>query len=270
MNDMSFDIDISIVLILGLLSLVVVIGFMISFVFVYQRRQLQNRQEKATLHAQHQQEILQVQLEIQNQTLQHISGELHDNIGQLLTLVRLKLNMLEVEETITPNQIEEVNEVVERTIIELRGLSKSLDGDFVKNFGLVESLRHALERISSTGKYQTDIFIEGEAYRLEGQKEIVLFRVVQEILSNILKHAKAKYIKVSLLFTSTHFSLTVQDDGKGFDYEAVLGREMSQSGAGLRNIQRRTEMLGGTCKIETEIGKGSKIHLYLPISSQIP
>ncbi|WP_298353445.1 sensor histidine kinase [Runella sp.] len=264
MNDMSFDIDISIVLILGLLSLVVVIGFMISFVFVYQRRQLQNRQEKATLHAQHQQEILQVQLEIQNQTLQHISGELHDNIGQLMTLVRFKLNMLEIEETITPKQIEEVNEVVGKTIDELRGLSKSLDGDFVKNFGLVDSLKHLLQRIAFTGKYETDILIEGEAYQLDGQKEIVLFRVVQEILSNILKHAKAKYIKVSLQFTPAHFSLTVQDDGKGFDYEAVLGREMSKSGVGLRNIQRRTEMLGGTCTFKTAQNEGTSVHIQLP------
>lgn len=254
----------------GTILVLLLMLFIVSFFYIFQKRQTQNRQEKASLHAQHQQEILQVQLEIQNQTLQHISGELHDNIGQLLTLVRLKLNMLEVEEAISPSQIEEVNEVVEKTIIELRGLSKSLDGDFVENFGLVDNLTHLLQRIASTGKHQTDIFMEGEAYRLAGKKEIVLFRVVQEILSNILKHAQAKYIKVSLQFTSAQFNLTVQDDGKGFDYEAVLGREMSQSGAGLRNIQRRTEMLGGTCKIETEIGKGSKIHFYLPISSQIP
>jgi two-component system, NarL family, sensor kinase len=238
--------------------------FIVIFVLIFQRRQLQNSQEKANLHAQHQQEILQVQLEIQNQTLQHISGELHDNIGQLLTLVRMKLNMLEVEETITHEQIEEVNEVVEKTIHELRGLSKSLDGDFVNNFGLVESLTHLLQRIGSSGKYQTDIFIEGEAYRLEGQKEIVLFRVVQEILSNILKHAKAKYIKVTLQFTPAHISLTVQDDGKGFDYEAVLGRELSKSGAGLRNIQRRTEMLGGSCTFQTAQGEGTKVHIQLP------
>jgi signal transduction histidine kinase len=239
-------------------------SFILAFFFLFQNRKIRYQQEKATLHAQHQQEILQVQLEIQNQTLQHISEELHDNIGQLLTLVRLKLNMLEVEETITPEQIEEVNEIVGKTIDELRGLSKSLDGDFVNNFGLVESLTHLLQRIGSSDKYQTDIFIEGEAYRLEGQKEIVLFRVVQEILSNILKHAKAKYIKVSLQFTPAHFSLTVQDDGKGFDYEAVLGREMSKSGAGLRNIQRRTEMLGGSCTFQTAQGEGTKVHIQLP------
>lgn len=246
------------------LILLILAFFFIYFLQLYQRRQLQNRQEKATIQAQHQQEILQVQLEIQNQTLQHIGEELHDNIGQLLTLVRFRLNMLEVEETITPTQICDVNEIVEKTIIELRSLSKSLDGDFVKNFGLVESLTHALQRISSTGKYETDIFVEGEAYRLEGQKEIVLFRVVQEILSNILKHAKANYIKVSLQFTPAHFSLIVLDDGKGFDYEAVLGRELSQSGAGLRNIQRRTEMLGGTCTFKSAQNEGTSVHIQLP------
>jgi signal transduction histidine kinase len=260
----STEPKILLIIILGTLMLVLSSTFIIVFLFYFRRKQLINRQEKAILQAQHQQEILQVQLEIQNQTLQHISGELHDNIGQLLTLVRFKLNMLEVEETITPNQIEEVNEVVEKTIIELRGLSKSLDGDFVENFGLVDSLSHALQRISSTGKYETDIFIEGEVYRLEGQKEIVLFRVVQEILSNILKHAKANYIKVSLQFTPAHFSLTVLDDGKGFDYEGVLGREMSQSGAGLRNIQRRTEMLGGTCSFKTAQNEGTSVYIQLP------
>jgi two-component system, NarL family, sensor kinase len=246
-------------------TLLLLAVYICIFLILFRKKQLQNRQEKASLHAQHQQEILQVQLEIQNQTLQHISGELHDNIGQLLTLVRLKLNMLEVEEAITPNQIEEVNEVVEKTIVELRGLSKSLDGDFVENFGLIDNLTHLLQRISSTGKYQTDIFIEGETYRLAGQKEIVLFRVVQEILSNILKHAQAKYIKVSLQFTPTQFNLIVQDDGKGFDYEAVLGREMSKSGAGLRNIQRRTEMLGGTCTFKTSVGEGTAVEIQMPM-----
>jgi signal transduction histidine kinase len=251
-------------IVLGTLIFLGLCAFLVSFLFLFQKKQQKNLQEKAALEAQYQQEILQSQLETQNQTLQHISGELHDNIGQLLTLVRFRLNILEVEETIMPEQICDVNELVEKTIIELRGLSKSLDGDFVKNFGLVESISHALQRIHSTGKYETDIFVEGEAYRLDVQKEIVLFRVVQEILSNILKHAKAKYIKVTLQFTPAHFSLSVQDDGKGFDYEAVLGREMSKSGAGLRNIQRRTEMLGGTCTFQTAPNEGTTVHIQLP------
>lgn len=243
--------------------------FIVGFSLLFQHRQTQNRQEKANLHAQYQQEILQSQLEIQNQTLQHISGELHDNIGQLLSVARLQLNILEEEETTTPAQIREVNDVVDKTIQELRSLSKSLDGDFVKDFGLMESLSHELLRIRATGKYQTEIVIEGEPYRLEGQKEIVLFRVVQEILNNALKHAAAKHITVTLQYEPAQFTLRVQDDGKGFDIDTVMGREMSQSGAGLRNIKRRTELVGGSCKTESAPGSGTKVMLQLPVSSQI-
>jgi len=262
---MSAEINEVVVIVLaGTFLMLLLIVFIISFFFLHQRRQLQNLQEKANLHAQYQQEILQTQLEIQNQTLQHVGGELHDNIGQLLSVARLQLNILETEESPKTEQIVEVNGVIEKTIHELRALSKSLDSSFVQDFGLVESLSHELQRIRNTRKYQTEIAVEGEAYRLEGQKEIVLFRVVQEILQNILKHAGAKQIQVSLLYTPAQFSLTVQDDGQGFDYEAVLSREMSQSGAGLRNIQRRTEMLGGTCIFNSTQDQGTSVHIKLP------
>lgn len=254
----------------GTILVLLLILFIISFFYIFQKRQLQNRQEKASLHAQYQQEILQSQIEIQNQTLQHISGELHDNIGQLLSVARLQLNILEEEEAPTSEQVRDINDLIGKTIDELRGLSKSLDGDFVKDFGLEESVSHELQRICATGKYQTEVIIEGEPYRLEEKKEIVLFRVVQEILNNTLKHAAAKNIKVKLHYEPTQFTLNVQDDGKGFDFEELMNREMSQSGAGLRNIRRRTELLGGTCNFQTTSGLGTKVQLQLPIAPQIP
>ncbi|AEI49252.1 sensor histidine kinase [Runella slithyformis] len=262
--------EVVLIVLAGTFLMLLLLTFIISFFFLHQRRQTQNLREKATLHAQYQQEILQSQLEIQNQTLQHISEELHDNIGQLLSVARLHLNMLEEEETATPAQIREVNSVIDKTIQELRSLSKSLDGDFVKDFGLMESLSHELQRIRATGKYQTEIVTEGEPYRPEGQKEIVLFRVVQEILNNAIKHAAAKTITVTLRYEPAQFTLTIQDDGKGFDLDTVIGREMSQSGAGLRNIKRRTELVGGSCQMESTPGHGTKVTLQLPILTQIP
>ncbi len=252
--------------------LLISVFFIIVTVGLFKKRQGQYLQEKADLQVRYKQEILQAQLEIQNQTLQQISRELHDNIGQLLSVISINLDILEeeVSDPKTRSQIIETSKILHQTIADVRGLSKSLDGDFVGDFGLVESLSHELRRIRSTGKYQTEILMEGEAYRLEGQKEIVLFRVVQEILNNILKHAAAKNIQLTLRYTPAQFSLTIQDDGKGFDYEAVLNRELGASGAGLRNIQRRMEMLGGTHKIDTSPGKGCKIHLFLPIFRQIP
>jgi signal transduction histidine kinase len=252
--------------------LLMLVIFIIIIVVLSKKRQIEYLQEKANREMQYQQEILQTQLEIQNQTLQQIGRELHDNIGQLLSVMSINLDILEedVSDLPTRSKIIDTSKILQQTIRDVRSLSKSLDGDFVKDFGLVDSLSHDLQRIRATGKYQTEILMEGEPYRLEGQKEFVLFRIAQEILTNILKHAEAKTIKVILNYAPDQFRLTVQDDGKGFDYEAALGRKMENSGAGLRNIQRRAEMVGGTCRIESEIGKGSKIHLDLPVASQIP
>ncbi len=254
----------------GTILVLLLLLFIVSFFYIFQRRQTQNRQEKLALHAQYQQEILQAQIEIQNQTLAHVGKELHDNIGQLLSVARLQLNILESEETPTLTQVKEVNDVIAQTIDELRALSKSLDGDFVKDFGLVESLSHELGRIRQTGKYLTEIIQQGEPYRLEGKKEMVVFRVVQEILNNILKHAAAKNIKILLQYQPETFVLIVQDDGRGFDKAQVLDKTLEVSGAGLRNIQRRTELLGGNCLIESTPGLGTKVQLLLPSPKPIP
>ncbi|MFN3382714.1 MAG: sensor histidine kinase [Runella zeae] len=266
----SPPLDITIILISGTIAFLFLMSFLISFLFIYKKKQQINRQEKAALHAQYQQEILQAQIEIQNQTLAHVGKELHDNIGQLLSVARLQLNILESEETPTLIQVKEVNDIIAQTIDELRALSKSLDGDFVKDFGLVESLSHELGRIRQTGKYHTEIIQQGEPYRLEGKKEMVVFRVVQEILNNILKHAAAKNIKVLLQYQPEAFVLIVQDDGRGFDKAQVLDKTLEVSGAGLRNIQRRTELLGGNCLIESTPGLGTKVQLLLPSTKPIP
>ncbi|MEZ4901180.1 MAG: ATP-binding protein [Spirosomataceae bacterium] len=201
--------------------------------------------------------------------MEQIGRDLHDNLGQLLSVAMLQLHMLEGDVAHLP-QIRELREVISKTIYELRSLSKSLDGGLVQDFGLVESLSHELLRMRNTQKYQTEITIEGQVYRLEGKKEIVLFRVAQEILNNIMKHAAAKRVQISLHYTSHCFMLVVEDDGKGFDYETFLKNNTSTSGAGLRNIRRRIEILGGTYTISTAEGQGTKIVIKLPISSKIP
>lgn len=244
--------------------------FIIIIVALFKKRQSYYHQEKVNLQIQYQQEILQAQIEIQHQTMQQIGRDLHDNIGQLLSVMSIHLDVLEEEtDEKTKSQIIATSKILQQTIADVRGLSKSLDGDFVKNFGLVESLSHELQRIRATGKYQTEILIEGDIYRLNRENEVMIFRVAQEILNNILKHAAAKNIQVTLHYGFEQFNLTVQDDGKGFDFEQVLNREMDKAGAGLRNIQHRTALLNGTCSIETAQGQGTKIQLQIPISAQI-
>lgn len=240
--------------------------FLVLFALIFKKRQFKHREEKATLQAQFSQEILKSQIEVQNSTLQQISQELHDNIGQLLSVAKINLNILEDTDQQEDNReyITQTNEIIGQSIQDLRSLTKSLDGDFVQQFGLQESITHELQRIRKTKKFETEVMQQGEAYALGFEKEIILFRIFQEFLNNSLKHSEAKNIKVKFTYAPEHFKLCIADDGKGFDYEKVITNKMFDSGAGLRNISRRCELIGGNCKLESVLGKGTQLDIELP------
>ena len=258
--------EVTFIVVAGTVIILLLLLFLSLFFFIFQKRQLQNNQEKAALQAQFSQEILKSQIEIQNSTLQQIGQELHDNIGQLLSVAKINLNILEGTNQSEENQeyIKQTNEIIGQSIQDLRSLTKSLDGDFVQQFGLQESITHELQRIRKTKKFETEVMQQGEAYALGFEKEIILFRIFQEFINNSLKHSEAKNIKVKFTYASEHFKLCVADDGKGFDYEKVITNKMFDSGAGLRNISRRCELIGGNCKLESVLGKGTQLDIQLP------
>jgi two-component system NarL family sensor kinase len=157
----------------------------------------------------------------------------------------------------------QANEMVGQAINDLRELSKSLDADFVNEFGLEQSTTHELSRIRKTRRFQTHFSSNGEPFSMGQQKEIVLFRIVQEILNNAIKHSRAKNINVAFDYTESTFSLTVADDGVGFDWRLLQQKELSNSGSGLRNIQRRVNLIGGTCEFDSVPGQGTTITIRI-------
>ncbi|SEJ66102.1 Histidine kinase-, DNA gyrase B-, and HSP90-like ATPase [Dyadobacter sp. SG02] len=241
--------------------------FLVLFALLFQKRQARYKQEKAALHAQYAQEILQAQIEVQNATLQQIGQELHDNIGQLLSVARINLNILEgmPHTEAVRGFIEQTNEVVNQSITDLRGLTKSLDGDFVKDFGLEQGLSYELLRIRKTGLYETALLIVGEQCPLGYEKEIVLFRVSQEALNNILKHSSATCITAELNYQPDLFRLRLVDDGIGFDMEQIQNSPLTGAGAGLRNMERRVGMIGGTFKITSVPDTSTCIQIDIPL-----
>ncbi len=241
--------------------LLIFIVFILIYASMFQKRKTQFIQEKIALRNSYDKEILQSQVEVQNHTLQYIGRELHDNIGQLLSVARINLNIL--EETIKDPEYEEfikqTNLLIAQSMQDIRSLSKSLDGDFVKDFGFYESIAHELDRIKKTKKFKTELQIKGKIYNLGQEREIVLFRIVQEILNNAIKHSGAQYIVVELSYQINTFVLTIEDNGKGFDFQEVLQRSsLFESGAGLKNIKKRAELMQFSCDIVTAIGTGTK------------
>ncbi len=255
------DLEILIFVLFGTVFLLALIGIIMFLSFRYQKKKMEHKTEVFQMQSQFQREILETQLEVQNATLQHVGQELHDNIGQLISLTKIHAHSLE-ESSLDDDQMESIQEIEKllgETLQEVRQLTKSLDGDFVKEFGFISSLNHELQRIAKTKKLQTHLHAPVGTIKLGYQAELVLFRIMQEIFQNTLKHARAKNIWVRIEKEKT-WTLRIQDDGKGFNLaESIL--DLSESGAGLRNIKRRAELIGFTAEWESAPGKGTIIHL---------
>lgn len=259
--------DVTILLVFGTVSFVIIIVFLVSFIGLYQKKRFQYQAEKTALKNSYEREILESQLAVQNSTLQQVGQELHDNVGQLLIVAGFNLRTLKqkAQKTDLLDQIQQTDEIIRQALNDIRALTKSLDGEFVNQFGLLESLTHELDRLNKTQQIQAELTVVGESYSLSHEHEIIIFRIVQESLSNTLKHAEARNIRVQLTFLPSRLIMEIEDDGKGFDLAEVMSRKLSGSGAGLKNMQRRARLIGGTCDFHSVIGQGTKITITTPI-----
>jgi two-component system NarL family sensor kinase len=237
-------------------------SFVILFIIIHKKRQSGYLKEKELLQAGFQQELLKTQIEIQEQTLKNISQEIHDNIGQVLSLAKLNLSTCPPSDNETINEkVEHTRQLVSKAIIDMRDLSRSMHGDRVAEMGLKDAIKNELDIIRNTGQYATELLTTGEHYPLGRQKEMVLFRVVQEALSNSIKHAKGKSILVRLEYEPTSFSLSIVDEGVGFDLHYL---EQSKKGIGLKNMQNRAAMINGIFSVNSTPERGTTISIHIP------
>lgn len=228
--------------------------FIILFTSEFLRKKKFHLAEKTLMKTQFEQELLRTQLEIQEHTLKTISEEIHDNIGQVLSLAKLNLNTL-------PNsaepKIQDTKNLVSKAITDLRNLSHSLHGDIIAELGLQESIGNELKIIESTKAFETEFKISGTVFKLDPKKEMILFRIVQEALNNCIKYSAAKKITVLLQYQLPLFILQVQDDGKGFDATQNIG-------IGLKSMLNRAQLIGGTFNLQSTEGEGTFITVELP------
>lgn len=231
--------------------------FIILLVYRYQRRQYKNKKEQLLLKAHFEQTLLQTQLEIQEQTLQRLSEEIHDNVGQILSLAKLNLNTLSDFASEKMQQKATIaKEMVSKAIIDLRNLSKSMHGNKIEQLGLLEAIRSELAIIESSGQFTTELAINGNPFSLTQQREIILFRIAQIALGNAIKHSMATHIIVTLDYTDAKIALKVKDNGKGFDPRSL---DPTQTGIGLTNIYNRASLINGVIFVNSSIGNGTVV-----------
>ncbi len=253
----GFDFWILLTVATGILILFVL--FIVVILFIYQRKTFEHQQKVVAIEQNLKQEILKTQIEVQDQTLTYVSREIHDNITQVLSFVKLSLGVVSKDPEQTQAKITESRELLSQAINDLRDLSKSMSFDTIKAAGLEKTITLELERINKSGLVKADLYVEGDPFSLGEKNELVLFRIFQETVNNALKHANAQQLKIELLYSPKVFNLTIADDGVGFP-TSILDEHR---GSGLKNLQNRAALIGGTATIESSPGNGCSVKIAL-------
>ncbi len=204
-----------------------------------------------------------------------IARELHDATGQSLTAIALGLRgvemRLEQENTAPASLLEPVREIKgysTNALGELHQIIADLRPQILDDMGLPAALKWYVQNYQQRRSLPTELVVEGSPYRLPAEYETVLFRITQEALTNIAKHANATRVTVVLSFAPTALSLAVQDNGSGFDAERALERTGRNAGWGLLGMRERTSLIGGHMTINSSPGRGACIAITLPTSPE--
>jgi two-component system, NarL family, sensor kinase len=237
---------------------IIILFFILLFTWKKNRLIMQNQ----VMESKHQQELLRTQLEIQEQTLNTISQEIHDNVGQVLSLAKLNLNTLPNS---SDQKIQDTKNLVSKAINDLRNLSHSLHGDVIAALGLQQSIANELNIIESTKAFVTRFTVSGAMVKISPQKEMVLFRIVQEALHNIVKHAAATAIDVTMQYSADKLLLTINDNGKGFDL-TPLNEKINSTGMGIHSMYNRAKLIDAAFNISSTTGSGTVITIDLPLN----
>ena len=192
----------------------------------------------------HRQELVTMEMEVQEQTRRNLAGDLHDNIGQILSLTNVTIGSINLDEPGKANKkLQEVQELVSKSIKELRQLSKVIHGEMVLKDGIVAAIGQEISWLERSGFYEIE-FINETAPLVANhpEKDLFLYRLLQEALNNAIKHSSADRLGILLRFQNEQILLQVTDNGQGFDVEEKTGHS---EGLGLANIRKRVNLLGG-------------------------
>jgi two-component system NarL family sensor kinase len=240
--------------------------FIIVYVVLYNRRKIRHIEEKEQMKQTFDAEIIKTQLEVQEQTMQNIGADLHDNIGQLLSLSSLTLNSIQLDDLEKARQkIDAAIDLTGRSIKEMRLLGKLLQGDQLLGVGLSEAICHEINWVEKSGKFQVNYVNNGDLPANNSlDKDLIIFRILQEAMNNIIKHSYATQINIKLAYIDHNMQLQIEDNGIGFNLDTLQATHPEGGGMGLQNMHKRAKIVGGDVVIKTKEGKGTSTTVIIP------
>lgn len=244
--------------VLSLIILIFIIGVLL-FVSLYRKRKIIYEKEKAETEKQHQLDLLNTEVQSQRQTMQHIGQEIHDSVAQKLTLASIYIQRMQFENKAPDAKegLDSISKIINDSLVELKQLSQNLIDSRIQNASLSELVNMECAQVNATGICKAGY--EGEENPpISIAVKSSLLRIIQEFIQNSIKHAACKQIRIHLQQFADKLELQLTDDGKGFDIATV------RKGAGLDNIRRRIQALGGTYNFDSSVATGTKLYVVIP------
>lgn len=245
-NDILFT-----VVVITFVLLLFIAGVIITMIMA-NKKHVQQEVKMTQLQLNYEKELRIVENEVQEETLSNVARELHDNIGQLLTLIRIQLEQESFDDKELANKLAPADSTLNDTIEQVRLLSHSLNTDYIEKSGFIELIDKEVVRLSSLKRLQIQWEKPNTEPSLNKDKRIMLFRIFQEIINNAMKHSAAKNIKINTPSINP-LVLIVQDDGIGFNIEQINKKQ----GSGFTNMYKRATLADFNLEIESSRDKGS-------------
>ncbi len=249
-----------IILIMSIISIfmLVMITFIVTILFFIQKKQKGFASDLNTVKANYEKELYKAQLEIQEQTFQEIAREIHDNVGQLISLAKLGVNALDFDKKEeAAKHTAGISDMLTKATEDLRHMSRSMNADFIKKRGLVRSIEMQTDFLQRSEKFKTHFRVVGEIRRLTETKEVILFRILQEAVNNIIRHSRATEMNIILTYNKEGLLLKIQDNGKGFVMQKETDETLSMNG--IYNMQHRARLIESEFRIESIPDRGTTI-----------
>ncbi len=237
--------------------LLISVAFYSVFIHYSKKKKLLLK-EKMEREANFRQELLQAQLEMQEHTFKTVSQEIHDNVGQILSIIKLHLNILTFHNE-SDEQLESVKDMLTCAITELRDLSAGYYADRLVEEGFLVAIQHQLKLLEKTGLFTTDFQTKLETLSIEKSKVIFLHRIVQEILHNVVKHSGGTHVHAQIEKENKQIHILLSDNGKGFDSTDPSFK----AGIGLSSISQRATMIDANLEISSALGMGTSVKISL-------
>ncbi|MCB0736868.1 MAG: sensor histidine kinase [Bacteroidetes bacterium] len=200
-------------------------------------------------------------MEGQEQERSRIAAELHDSIGSLLSTVKLHFEAIGSKLDVQVEQYNKGQEILDQACVEVRRISHNLASNVLAKFGFTAALYDMADTISTSGKLKMEVYVKNIDGALKNKQEIQLFRIIQELINNAIKHAKANVISITITRDDNELNAMIEDDGVGYDVATVEQKD----GMGLANLKARVNHLNGKYHVESSLGNGTIVIVDIPL-----